>query len=86
MKRAASSVLEDTLMTRAILLALPLLLVSQLAHAADAGGHDAFALAAVVAEHSPTLSASDKSVMAALFDGHGAPYPAGKKISVRPTP
>jgi hypothetical protein len=69
-------------MTRAILLSLPLLLVSKLAGAADAGGHDALALAALVAEHSPTLSASDKSVMAALFDGHDPSYPAGKKISI----
>jgi hypothetical protein len=83
MNSAASNALEDALMTRAILLSLPLLLVTQLAFAADAGGHDALALAAVVAQHSPALSASDKSVMAALFDGHDAPYPAGNKISIK---
>jgi hypothetical protein len=70
-------------MTRAILLSLPLLLVSQLVHAAGTAGHSAMALAGVIAEHVPSLSASDKSVMAALFDGHDAPYPAGKKISIQ---
>jgi hypothetical protein len=70
-------------MTRAILLCLPLLLVSQLARAADTAGHSALALAGVVAEHVPTLPASDKSAMAALFDGRDPPYPAGKKISIK---
>lgn len=67
---------------RAILVALPLLLVGKLAWAATAAGHAALALAAVVAEHSPTLSASDKSVIAALFNGHDGPFPAGQKIAV----
>jgi hypothetical protein len=74
--------LEATLMIRPILLSLPLLLVSTLACVADAGGHEGLALAALVAEQSPALSASDKSVMAALFDGRDPPYPAGKKISI----
>jgi hypothetical protein len=72
-----------TLMPRAILLALPLLLLSQMAHAADTAGHSAVALAGVIAEHVPTLSAHDKSVMAILFKGHEAPYPAGKKIIIK---
>jgi hypothetical protein len=70
-------------MTRAILLSLPLLLVSRLALAADISGHSALALAGVIAEHSPTLARLDKSTMAALFDGRDPPYPAGQKISVK---
>jgi hypothetical protein len=70
-------------MARAILLSLPLLLASQLAYAVDTAGHSALALAALVAEQSPTLSAADKSVMAALFDGHDPSYPAGRKISIK---
>lgn len=70
-------------MTRAILASLPLLLVSGLTFAADTTGHGALAVAAVIAEHSPTLTRSDKSTMAALFDGRDPPYPAGQKISVK---
>ena len=38
--------------------------------AEDTTGHNALALAALVAPYAPTLSAADKAVMAALFNGH----------------
>jgi len=71
-------------MHRAILLSLPLLLVSKLAFAANTAGHSALALAGVVAGYSPALalSALKKSVMAKLFNGHYPPYPA-TTISVK---
>jgi len=70
-------------MPRALLLTLPLLLLSQFSRAEDIEGHSALALAGVIAEHVPTLSALDKSVMVALFDGQAARYPFGKKISIK---
>lgn len=70
-------------MHRAILLALPLLLVSKLACAANTAGHSALALAGVVAGYSPALSTLKKSVMAGLFNGHHPPYPANQTISVK---
>jgi hypothetical protein len=86
-RRAASCRMSDLsegiVMTRAILLSLPLLLLSRLALAANTTGHSALALAGVIAQHSPTLARLDKSTMAALFDGRDPPYPAGRKISVK---
>jgi len=53
------------------------------AAAATATGPAAFALACVVAQHSPLLSASDKRVIAHLFSGAGNFVPAAnKKFSV----
>jgi hypothetical protein len=65
-------------MTRAIFfLSLPLLLASQSVWAANStiGGHNAVALAGVVAPYSPTLTPGQKVVMAKLFEGHDPTSP-----------
>ena len=56
------------------------------AFAADssAGGPTALALAAVVAQHSPALSAREKDTLARLFNGEAnIRLPASQKISVK---
>jgi hypothetical protein len=72
-------------MHRAVLLSLPLLLVSQSVWAQTATGHVGVALAGVVAPHAPNsiLSNHDKKIMAELFDGKSPHVPAGKKISIK---
>ena len=51
---------------------------------ATATGQEALALAAVVAEYSPLLSAHDRKVLARLFDGDlNLSFPANQKISVK---
>jgi hypothetical protein len=71
-------------MTRAIVLSLPLLLVSQSVWAANITGHSGLALAAVVASHAPTsvLSNHDKKIMARLFDGQSPTVPPNTTISI----
>ena len=60
-------------------LVVPLLLLGTTvgAAAATASGPNALALAALVAGHSPALTASQKHQMAWLFDGHVALVPPG---------
>jgi len=71
-------------MARMSLLVALLALSTELAWAGQATGHSGLALAALIAANSPTLAASDKSVLAALFDGKlTVSFPAGKKISVQ---
>ena len=72
-------------MLRAVaLVAASLFLLTVPVRADDVSGHSGLALAALVAANSPTLAASDKTTMAALFDGKTAgPFPAGKKITVQ---
>ncbi len=66
------------------LFSVPLSLLTHPAAAAGVMGNSALALSALVAANSPVLSAGDKRVMAALFDGQiDVPLPAGKKISVQ---
>ena len=66
-----------------VLLCVPLSLLARPASAADALSNEALALAALIAENSPLLSASDKHVLAALFDGElDVPVSPGGKISV----
>jgi hypothetical protein len=58
---------------------LPLSLASA-AEAATVSGSPALALAAVVAAHSPTLSAAEKKEVAAIFDGKGSGATKGKIV------
>jgi hypothetical protein len=79
--------MEASAMTRAPFFALPLLLIFLPASARAAGGtasgSSGLALSALVAANSPTLAASDKAVMAALFNAQpGVSYPAGRKIVI----
>jgi hypothetical protein len=69
---------------RLVFVAFPLLLVQQVASAATAIGDNAMALAALVAENSPSLGPNEKMVMARLIDGNlNFAFPKNKKISVR---
>jgi hypothetical protein len=52
-----------------VLVCVPLSLLTYPASAGAALGNSALALSALVAENSPTLPASDKHVLAALFEG-----------------
>jgi hypothetical protein len=73
-------------MSRAIALAISLLVTIEAGWAAggSASGSGALALAALVGANSPLLSSSGKTVLAALFAGNvGLSYPAGKKIVVK---
>jgi len=66
------------------LLAAGLSVQSRPAVAADASGHSALALAALVASHSPHVPLREREVMARLFDGDLAvSFPAGATFSVR---
>jgi hypothetical protein len=67
-----------------VLICVPLLLFTHPASAATALGNSALALSALVAENSPVLTASDKLVLAALFEEQlDVPVPSNGKISVR---
>jgi hypothetical protein len=67
-----------------VFVCVPLLLFTRPASAATAMGSSALALSALVAENSPMLTASDKLVLAALFEGHlDVPVSGDGKISVR---
>ncbi len=71
-------------MRKAALLALPLWLAGHAALADAASGNGALALAALVAESSPAVSAFNKTVMARMLNGNLAfPYPAGHTIVVK---
>jgi hypothetical protein len=70
---------------RPLWLSLPavLLVSTALAAPGTASGSGGLALSALVAANSPTVSAGDKKVLAALLAGQAnASYPAGKKISI----
>lgn len=67
-----------------VLVCVPLLLLTYPASAGTVIGSSALALSALVAENSPMLAASDKIVLAALFEEHlDVPVSGGGKISVR---
>lgn len=67
-----------------VVVSMPLLLLAHPAAAQAIMGNSALALSALVAENSPVLTASDKRVMAALFEGQAdVPVSAGEKISVQ---
>lgn len=69
---------------RTVLVACALLLANGSALAASATGSSALALAALVARHSPLVSAYDKSIMARMLNGNlGFSFPKNKKIMVR---
>jgi hypothetical protein len=71
-------------MKRTVIAALALLLAPGSALAATATGAGALALAALVAPHSPLVSAHDKNIMARMFNGNiGFSYPKKRKIVVR---
>jgi hypothetical protein len=86
--REERHMMRNARLTRLTILALSLVAGPQAvvstaaAEQSTTGGPAALALAAVVARQSPLVSAGDKSVVASLFDGKSASYPAGKKISV----
>lgn len=64
-------------------LTIPLLLANHAAIAGSVNSSGALALAALVAEHSPSVKASDKSVLEKLLNGKtNVPYPPNKKITV----
>jgi len=63
----------------ALACALPFCLASA-ARAATVSGSPALALAAVVAAHSPTLSAAEKKEVAAIFNGKGSGSYKGKIV------
>jgi hypothetical protein len=67
-----------------LLVCVPLSLLARPAAAGAALGSSALALSALVAENSPVLTASDKLVLAALFEEHlDVPVSGSGKISVR---
>ncbi len=67
-----------------VLLCVPLSLLAHPASAGAALGNEALAFSALIAANSPLLTASDKHVMAALFEGQlDVPVSAGGKISVQ---
>jgi hypothetical protein len=69
-------------MRRVVAVAFGLLLAGQSAATASDGG--ALALASLVAEFSPLLSANEKKVIALMFSGNlNFSFPATKKISVQ---
>lgn len=62
-------------MKRAIALVIPLILAATTAYAAQSSGNAALALAATIGWHSPDLSNSDRSAMAAVLDDFSKPLP-----------
>ena len=71
-------------MKRMVLVACALLLANGSALAASATGNSALALAALVAFHSPLVSAHDKNIMARMFNGNlSFSFPKNRKILVR---
>jgi hypothetical protein len=73
------------MMKRTVLVAFALLpLASGSAMAATTAGNSALALAALVAFHSPLVSAHDKNIMARMFNGNlSFSFPKNRKILVR---
>ena len=70
-------------MKRSLVFALPVLLAGP-GFAAEATGNGALALAALVGQHSPALTAAEKHLLVAYLDGRPkAAYPPGKTIVVR---
>jgi len=66
-----------------VFLTIPLLLTNHTAFAGSIDGNGALALAALVAEHSPNVKASDKIVLEKFLNGQAnLPYPPNKKITV----
>ena len=65
-------------LARLAMLACVLPLSVSAAEAASLSGSPAFALAAVVAAHSPLLSAEEKKAIAAFFEGKGGGAYTGK--------
>ncbi|MGA7385303.1 MAG: hypothetical protein WBW81_11615, partial [Methylocella sp.] len=64
-------------------LTMPLLLASHAAFAGTIDGNGALALAALVAEHSPSVKASDKTVLAKFLNGQtNVAHPPNMKITV----
>jgi hypothetical protein len=64
-------------------LTIPLLLANHAAFAGSVDSTGALALAALVAEHSPNVKASDKIVLEKFLNGQSnVHYPANKKITV----
>ena len=71
-------------MKRIALPVLALALTMQSASADTAAGQRALALAALVAEHSPSLGGEDKYAVVRLFEGGlNFPFPANRKITVQ---
>jgi len=69
---------------RKLVALIPLLVAAAPAHAQQASGSSALALAALVGIHSPTLSAQDKTALGYMLDGNLTfPFPANKKIDVK---
>jgi hypothetical protein len=64
------------------LIVLTLSAASQSAAAASVNGNGALALAALIAEQSPQLTAAQKNTMARLLNGYVAPSPANATIAV----
>jgi hypothetical protein len=69
-------------MRKMALVVLILSAASQSAAAASVNGNGALALAALIAEQSPQLTAMQKSAMARLLNGNVAPFPANATIAV----
>jgi hypothetical protein len=64
-------------------LTIPLLLANHAAFAGSVDGNGALALAALVAEHSPSVKVSDKILLEKFLNGQtNVPYSTNKKIMV----
>jgi hypothetical protein len=80
---SAAIVTEESPMKPVAFLTIPLLLANHAAFAGSADGNGALALAALVAEHSPGVKATDKKVLAKFLNGQtNVPYSPNKKITV----
>jgi hypothetical protein len=65
------------------ILTIPLLLANHAALAGSIDGNGALALAVLVAEHSPNVTASNKSVLEKFLNGQtNVTYPPNKKITI----
>src|SRR5579862_3278410 len=60
---------QDATMTRALLLAIPFMMMNGAVLAAQSNGNAALALAAIVGERSPALRPNDKMVLARFLAG-----------------
>jgi hypothetical protein len=75
--------MEEPHMKPIAFLTIPLLLANHAAFAGSIDGNGALALAALVAEPSPNVTASDKIVLAKFLNGQtSVPYAPNKKITV----
>jgi hypothetical protein len=73
---------EDTV-KRGVVYAIAVMFVGP-AFAADATGNAALSLAALVGQHSPTLTPREKRLLSAYLEGRPkSDYPPGKKVVVR---